>query len=122
MNLAEIINREKETALHVENLITDIVCDIATQPSPGVKPLCGNCFTVSLSTVRQNGLIMSADYYSPKAQAKAVDFNLSGAKTATDLVIKLNRAITDKAITINKTKYLLNPTTIGILKKYLEES
>ena len=116
MDIEKIIEQEKTVAAYINEFVDTLVKTIETTPIEGVtvQSVSVNTFSVKLSTIRDNGLVMSAEYYSPVSQARLIRKALESCKTATDLYNKLQRLITEKAViltnggNISDTRYSLN--------------
>lgn len=138
MDLQKIMEQEKTVEAYISEFVNTIVKTIETTPVEGVTVLSAsvNAFSVKLSTIKKdNGLIMSAEYYSPVSQARLIRKALEPCKTATDLYNKLQKLIAEKVVVITnsgnlsdaryplnmlklqyKNRYYLNKQTISILE------
>ena len=120
MELSILLETEKQFYAKVVAAKKELIQEIAETPIPGVKVLGNNCFQVKLSTIRDNRLIMSPEYYSPTSQADLIRSAINPDDTATKLFEKINKIISEGYIVVSRTKHTLNPQTIQILKRFVE--
>ena len=119
--IQRLIEIEGYIAHTIKRITDDISKEIVTKPMDGITPLGGSCFSVKLSTVQKNGLILSPEYYSPAKQSEYVGDYLSGTKTVTEFIAKLERMIADRKIKRTGNDIVrLNDQTVAILEKYAD--
>lgn len=119
--IQKLVEVERYIADMIKRITSEIRNEIETNPMDGVTPLGNRCYSVKLSTVSNNGLIMSPEYYSATKQAEYVEEYLGNCKTATDLISRIDKMIAEKTIKRTGNDIVrLNDKTIGILKKYAE--
>ena len=117
--LKTIIETETTILDMIQSVVKSIANEIETTPLPDTKPVNSNIVIVKLSQLRRNSTL-SPEYYIPAYQAKIVKQYLEPSKRGTDLITKLKSIIENKCIKFGKNKYLLNDTTLSIIKKYYD--
>ena len=126
----DMINEIQE-ALKQEKLLNELLQRIRkaiseelmmAEEMPGVKtvPAPFPCVVVRRSALSQsNGLILSAEYYSPISQARIVDKKLVSSTSVEDLIARVMEMIETKQVKIGTEQHPLNPQTIKILHRFI---
>lgn len=119
MTISELLDQEKRISAYIEEFIESLVNKIESTPVDGVKPISKspNCYVVKLSTIKNNNLMISPEYYSPVSQARYVRHALEYCKTATAMMEKIDQIAYDRFVRINGVRYFLNDHTVNILKE-----
>lgn len=119
----ELKAMEEKLQKTANDLITSIIDKIRLTEVPGVTNISKEpiCYIVSLRTVLANGKSnLSAEYYSGEAQANLVKKALAAYMkngSISGVLDKLMEISNKQAVTVNKTTYALNSTTMGILNE-----
>lgn len=120
--IMELKAMEEKVQSTLNGLITAITEKIRNTEIPGVVPISKApvCFMMSFRTIAENGRVnLSAEYYSGELQANLVEkvLAVSMKNGSVNGVLDKLMEITDKqSVTVNKTTYALNLTTVRILK------
>lgn len=126
--LAELLKRETDVLAHLDCMKSRVIEDILMEvkkPLPGVTILSESpmCVVVSFSTVFSSpGHCLSAEYYIPESQAKAVADEIRKTRTTADMLKVMRQMIETKGIRIRSgdSAYTmpLNKNTLRVLEKY----
>lgn len=124
LNIKDILDIEQKIANMIEDIKNQIFTEINNNQIDGVNVLKKNptIFTIKLSTIKENNMILSPEYYSPESQSKFIQSQLSSCKTISSLYRKINEIITNKYVVIKSTKQPLNPKTIQVLEKWIADN
>ena len=119
--LRKIVKKEAETAFIIARIEYNIEEALKETKLDGVSSLGNGCQSVSLSTIANNELILSPEYYSPETQAKLVGEYLSSAETGTALMSRIQDLTQKGYIKKGNNHERLNPKTISVLKRFIKE-
>lgn len=81
------------------------------------------CCLVGLSVIKNSGssgMILSPHYYIQEKQAQIVKDGLRGTDSVTGILGRMREMYEQKRVRVGSVSYILNPVTLGILKKYLD--
>lgn len=123
MKISEIRTLEEKILTVIEEVRDSVVKEVRDNPLPDVKQISASprAAIVRLSTVQKYGGVLSAEYYIPESQAELVRQRLDGVKTATEFTSRVRDMIDTNFVKVGTNKHMLNPRTVDVLKKYVEE-
>lgn len=113
-----IIEMEKKVQAAIESIKSELNSKVSNVKVKGIKKISNspNCFTVSLSKLR-NG-VLAPEYYSQNSQAKYIEKAFNGVNTVSGFIAKVNQIIEDKYVIVGGNRHTINEETIKVLKKY----
>lgn len=131
--IQEALCMEERIKEFVKSVVKKIAEETRTTDVPGVNRLGSSpdCFEVSSEAIMSSPkLILSAEYYSSEAQAKAVEKALTPAAESGSIsrvLEKIQKMVEDGSVTFShggnqRETFQLNNTTISILKKSVLQS
>lgn len=126
ISVQQAIDSFRQAQVLTEKLRDDIVATIQQTSFEGVTEISSSpkCFILSLSTVmKQPGVILTAEYYSPACQADLVHKALTASTgNIFSLMKKVSDMVEKRCVVISKFSYRLNDITLGILQSMLQEA
>lgn len=123
MNLKDVTALEAQIGELIAEVRTAVVENVKNSPMDGVRPVSTSprACVVSLSTVMKNKLILTPEYYIQESQAALIEQKLTGLTTATALTKAVREMLDSKQVKIGTERHPLNPSTLGVLRKFAEE-
>ena len=118
-SIQEILEVEKSISDMLSDLLQKISKATSDTAMDGVKTISSNTAAVKVSSL--NSGILCPYYYLQSAQAEIVERNLRAAKTASEFVQKMKNMVETEKVKLSSETVRLNPTTIQVLKNYLNE-
>lgn len=118
-SLDEILELERKIAALVENVKRACAEEVLDADMIGVKKTGNGSCIISLSTIRDNGLILSAEYYLQEAQAGYISQALKNTNSVSEFQTKIRTMCENKYVKIGQNRHLLNPNTVEVLKHYM---
>jgi hypothetical protein len=115
-SLANVVEMEKSIAQMLSEFSKHISKTTEEASMDGVNKVGNGAVMVNSSNI-VNGIICPS-YYLQSIQASVVEKKLSGAKTATEFVERLNAMIAEQKVKIGNETVFLNNATLDVLRSY----
>lgn len=123
-NFSELITLQKQISDMVRRIREDIIDDIQNgEPLGGVSVSRNKglqVVEVKLSTVVNNGMVLTPCYYIPAKQAELVERALANVSDPVVLRDKISSMVENKAVRFSEGTYSLNPRTLAILSQVFD--
>lgn len=117
------LEHEEQAQRTLKEAVKAAILAVKDTPSEGVtitstSPLCG---TIRFSTIKENGLVLSPEFYLQESQARLVQNKLKKAKTVNQVLGSIKDMVDTGRVHVTGTTYQLNRTTIDVLKQFLPD-
>lgn len=124
MTMLEIVKKENEISEMLTDYVRKLCRAIREMNVPGVAEHTDGVSqyrTVKISALAHHNFVLSSEYYNQDSQAELVEAILSRAKTANDLLCRMERMADEQRVTLSNNTYTLNPYTVKVINRYLRE-
>lgn len=117
------LEHEEQAQRTLKEAVKAAILAVKDTPSEGVtitstSPLCG---TIRFSTIKENGLVLSPEFYLQESQARLVQNKLEKAKTVNQVLGSIKDMVDTGRVHVTGMTYQLNRTTIDVLKQFLPD-
>ena len=117
------LEHEEQAQRTLKEAVKAAILAVKDTPSEGVtitstSPLCG---TIRFSTIKENGLVLSPEFYLQESQARLVQNKLEMAKTVNQVLGSIKDMVDTGRVHVTGMTYQLNRTTIDVLKQFLPD-